>query len=243
MVEPGDLDSAFMGGFTETNVAAVESAHAAASSATREGPVAKQRAETAAKAEARKAAKASKPAVVKAPAPAPAAAAAVAAETEREAKHKLLKRVEGYRKLKPGLKPCGRAWCTASSSMQDIEDEVASAQHQLGEQPTTGLATNFLVSSLAAFEVLTQTYNPMALNLKGLGDFSKMKEAEFAPLVEEFMIKHGASLSLPVEVRIVMAIGSIVSLVHIANTNPAVAEALANHVNAPAPPPGVGQGM
>ena len=241
MVEPGDLDSAFMGGFTETNVAAVESAHAAASSATREGPVAKQRAETAAKAEARKAAKASKPAVVKAPAPAP-AAAAVAAETEREAKHKLLKRVEGYRKLKPGLKPCGRAWCTASSSMQDIEDEVASAQHQLGEQPTTGLATNFLVSSLAAFEVLTQTYNPMALNLKGLGDFSKMKEAEFAPLVEEFMIKHGASLSLPVEVRIVMAIGSIVSLVHIANTNPAVAAALATHV-APAPPPGVGQGM
>jgi len=171
--------------------------------------------------------------------PAPAAAA----DTEREAKHKLLKRVEGYRKLKPGLKPCGRAWCTASSAMQDIEDEVASAQHQLGEQPTTGLATNFLVNSLAAFEVLTQTYNPMALNLKGLGDFSKMKEAEFAPLVEEFMIKHGASLSLPVEVRIVMAIGSVVSLVHIANTNPAVAEALANHVNAPAPPPGVGQGM
>ena len=39
-----------------------------------------------------------------------------------------------------------------------------------------------------------------------------MKEAEFAPLVEEFMIKHGASLSLPVEVRIVMAIGSVVSL-------------------------------
>jgi len=241
MVEPGDLDSAFMSGFTETNVAAVESAHAAASSSAREGPVAKQRAETAAKAEARKAAKASKPAVVKPPASAPAPAAA--ADTEREAKHKLLKRVEGYRKLKPGLKPCGRAWCTASSAMQDIEDEVASAQHQLGEQPTTGLATNFLVNSLAAFEVLTQTYNPMALNLKGLGDFSKMKEAEFAPLVEEFMIKHGASLSLPVEVRIVMAIGSVVSLVHIANTNPAVAEALANHVNAPAPPPGVGQGM
>ena len=64
MAEPGDLDSAFMSAFTEANVSAAESAHAASSGA-REGPVAKQR-ETAAKAEARKAAK-MKPAVTKTP--------------------------------------------------------------------------------------------------------------------------------------------------------------------------------
>jgi len=228
MMVPEDLESAFMNGFSEPNVAAAESAHAAASSSTREGPVAKQRAETAAKAEARKAAKASK-AAVKPPAPPP-APAPVAAATEKEAKDKHLKRLAGYRQLRPDLKPNGRAWVTAASSMQEIEDDVANAQHQLGEQPTSGLGTQVLVNSLAAFEVFTQSYNPMALNLKGLGDFSKMKEAEFAPLVEEFMIKHGASLSLSVEFRIVMAIGSVVSLVHIANTNPAVAEALAKSI-------------
>ena len=244
-MEAADLNTAFMSGLSEANIEAAERAEAISKFAS-EGPLAKQRADTAAKAEARKSAKAATKAAAKTPAPAPTTAApapAAAATTEKEAKHKLLKRIEGYRKLCADLKPSGRAWCTASSSLQDIEDEVASAQHQLGEQPTTGLGVDLVVQALSGLEIFTRSYNPFALNLNGLGEISRLKQAEFAPLVEEFMIKHGASLSLPVEARLVVTIGGIVAFVHMANTNPEVAEALAKRVNAPAPPPGVGQGM
>jgi hypothetical protein len=241
MAEPGDLDSAFMSAFTEANVSAAESAHAASSGA-REGPVAKQRAETAAKAEARKAAKV-KPAVTKTPAVAP--APPPTAFDNKEAKERLLKRIAGYRKIRPDLKPHGRSWCTAASGMEEVEDEVASAQQQMGEQPTAGLGTQLLVNSMQAFEMLTQHYNPLSLNLKGLGEVTKAKEAELAPLVDELLIKHGAALSLSVEFRLVMAVGSLVAVVHLANTSPAVLEAVAagQKMGAPAPPANVGHGM
>lgn len=238
-MEAADLNSAFMSGLSDANIEAAERAEAANKFAS-EGPLAKQRADTAAKAEARKSAKAASKPAAKTPAPAPAPAAA--ATTERETKLKLLKKLEGYRKLQPNLRPCGSAWCKATSSLQDIEEEVASAQHQLGEQPTTGLGTDLVIQALSGLEIFTRSYNPLALNLHGLGEISRFKKAEFAPLVEEFMIKHGASLSLPVEARLAVTIGGIVAFVHMANTNPEVAEALAKQVNAP-PPPGVGKDL
>ena len=49
------------------------------------------------------------------------------------------------------------------------------------------------------------------LGVRILGEVTKAKEAELAPLVDELLIKHGAALSLSVEFRLVMAVGSLVA--------------------------------
>ena len=73
------------------------------------------------------------------------------------------------------------------------------------------------VSCMYGIELATQHYNPLGLDLKGLGTTTQTSIKTFEPLLDEFMIKHSMDLTASVELRIVMMIVTTVATVHLAN--------------------------
>ena len=70
-------------------------------------------------------------------------------------------------------------------------------------------------------------YNPLGLNLQGLGNITKQNMVDFLPLVDELMIKYGAGMYMPPEYRLLLSVGAMVVTVHSADSgDPRVGEAL-----------------
>ena len=97
-----------------------------------------------------------------------------------------------------------------------------------------------LTGALSATEMITQHYfNPLNLNLTGLGQVAKDNYGEFESIVDELMIKHATGMYLSPEVRLMLAIGATVATVHTANNgDPKLAETLKNMHRKATPPPG-----
>ena len=76
-------------------------------------------------------------------------------------------------------------------------------------------------------EAVTRDYwNPLGLNLTGLGTVTQQNMAEFQPILDELMIKHGAGMYTSPEWRLALAIGATVITVNAANSNPEMARAM-----------------
>jgi hypothetical protein len=70
-------------------------------------------------------------------------------------------------------------------------------------------------------------YNPLGLDLSGLGQIARENMDDIQPLLDELTIKYSTGMSMCVEVRLAMSLGVLVYTVHSANSgNAKVAEVL-----------------
>ena len=108
-------------------------------------------------------------------------------------------------------------------------DELHYAEVQLGGQTSrdNNLGATILYGAMSGLEYSTQFYNPLGLNLTGLGRVTKENMHEFQDVVDELMIKHGGNIHMPPEYRLCLSVGMLVLTVHTANSgDPALAEAM-----------------
>ena len=151
-------------------------------------------------------------------------------------KSKLLDKLGNYRERFPDLKTRNKV--SARSSVEEIEDEIHYIQLQLG-QKEQNMGVSVFLAAMAAMEEGSRHFNT-GLNLNGLHGVARDNQAEFTPIIDELVIKYGASMYVSPEMRLAMAVGTLVYTVHSANSgNPEVARALAK-MSAPAPVKGEG---
>lgn len=156
--------------------------------------------------------------------------AAGAAKAEKAAadkldaeRSKLLDRVMAYKERFPHLKSRNKTLKTTD----EIKDELHYLELQLGSSKENSLSGNLLYAAMCGVESLTETFNPLNLNLAGLGQVTKSNMAQFEPLMDELMIKWGGPMSVPVEMRLALALSSVVISVHKANSgDPGFAQAV-----------------
>lgn len=152
-----------------------------------------------------------------------------------EEKTKLLDKLSAYKERFPHLKTRNKTIKTA----EDILDELHYIEVQLGSQAKQGgFGTTLLYGSMCGLEYSTGIWNPLNLNLAGLGEVTKQNMADFEPIVDELMIKYGGAAYMPPEYRLVLAVGAMVFTVHTANSgDPALAQAMSKmHATVKKPP-------
>jgi hypothetical protein len=150
----------------------------------------------------------------------------------------LLDKITAYRERFPHLKK--RNNVTAKSTIEEIVDELHYLELQLGSQ---GGGQNFgatvLYGSMLCLERATNDYwNPLGLNLDGLGTVVKQNMDQFQPIIDELMIKHSVGMYTSPEWRLALAVGATVMTVNAANANPEMARAVKSMNQAVNPPPG-----
>jgi hypothetical protein len=129
---------------------------------------------------------------------------------------------------------------SAKSSIEEIEDELHYLELQLGSSKDGSLAQMLFVSSMSGLETVTRDYyNPLGLNLTGLGAVAKDNVGEVSDMLDELMIKYSAGFYLQPEYRLAIAMAGMVMTVHSANSgDPRVAEAVRKMQNVAKPPAG-----
>ncbi len=149
----------------------------------------------------------------------------------------ILDKINAYKERFPHLKSRNKA--TSKSTPEEIEDELHYIEIQLGSSSQSG---NFGAAALCAVmtcvERSTEIWNPMHLDLRGLGAVTKQNMHEFQPIIDELLIKYNTGLYTPPEMRLALAIGAAVVTVHAANQNPEVAKAVRSMNKTVSKPPG-----
>ncbi len=150
----------------------------------------------------------------------------------------LLDKIAAYRERWPNLKK--RNNVSVKSTIDEIADELHYIELQLGTQGGGhNIGATVLYGSMLGIEKFTRDYwNPLGLDLNGLGTVAQQNMAEFQPLLDELMIKHNAGVYTSPEWRLALAIGATVLTVNAANQNPEVARAVKSMNMAVNPPKG-----
>ena len=143
-----------------------------------------------------------------------------------EEKAHLLDLITAYRERFSFLKK--RNAVSVKSTDDELRDELAYTETQLGSRKESGAAGTVLCTALTSLEVVTRDhYNPLGLDLSGLGQIARENMDDIQPLFDELMIKYSTGMSMCVEVRLAMSLGVLVYTVHSANSgNAKVAEVL-----------------
>ena len=117
---------------------------------------------------------------------------------------------------------------SVKSTDDELRDELAYTETQLGSRKESGAAGTVLCTALTSLEVVTRDhYNPLGLDLSGLGQIARENMEDIQPLLDELTIKYSTGMSMCVEVRLAMSLGVLVYTVHSANSgNTKVAEVL-----------------
>ena len=150
----------------------------------------------------------------------------------------MLDKIGAYRERFPFLKK--RNNVTGKSSIEEIEDELHYCELQLGSQGGSNqMSSTVLYGAMAGIETLTRDYwNPLGLNLNGLGMVTQQNMDQFQPILDELMIKHNAGAYTSPEWRLALAMGATILTVNAANSNPEMAQAVKAMNQAVTPPPG-----
>jgi hypothetical protein len=148
----------------------------------------------------------------------------------------MLDKIGAYKERFPNLK--SRNKVGPKSSPEEIEDELHYIQLQLGSSTqSANFGAVALCTAMTCLERSTEYYNPLNLDLRGLGAVTKQNMHEFQPIIDELLIKYNTGLYAPPELRLALAIGATVLTVHAANQNPEVAKAVrAMHKTVNQPP-------
>ena len=138
----------------------------------------------------------------------------------------LLDKIHAYRERFPFLKK--RNNVTAKSTVEEIQDELHYCELQLGSQSgKQNLGATVLYGSMLMIEKATNEYwNPLGLNLTGLGTVCQQNIDQFQPILDELMIKHNAGVYTSPEWRLCLLISATVMTVNAANNNPDMARAV-----------------
>lgn len=129
----------------------------------------------------------------------------------------LLDKIGAYKERFPELRTRNPK-LSAKSSVEEMEDELHFIELQLGSSRDNSLGSMLFVGAMVGIETLTLRYNPMNLRLEGLGKVAKDNLVEFTPLIDELMIKYSSGLYVTPEMRLALAVGSLVMTVHSANS-------------------------
>ena len=138
----------------------------------------------------------------------------------------LLDKITAYRERFPNLKK--RNNLSVKSDIAEIEDELHYLELQLGSQGgNQNIAATILYGTMLGVERLTNDYwNPLGLNLTGLGSVTQQNMDQFQSILDELMIKHNAGVYSSPEWRLALALGATVMTVNAANQNPEMARAV-----------------
>ena len=139
-------------------------------------------------------------------------------EQEQAQKQRLLDKIGKYKSKFPDLSQRNKV--SVKSSIEELQDELHYIEEQLGEP--TDMEDNYmglgLVTAMYGAEYVTENhFNPLNLDLSGLGDTVKINLDKFEPLLEELAIKYNTQMSVSVEMRLMMLLGTTVMTVHAAN--------------------------
>jgi hypothetical protein len=148
----------------------------------------------------------------------------------------MVDKINAYKERFTNLK--SRNKVTFKSTYEEIEDELHYIELQLGSSTQTGnFGAAALCTVMTCIERSADFYNPLNLDLRGLGSVTKQNMHEFQPIIDELLIKYNTGLYTPPEIRLVLAIGATVITVNAANQNPEVAKAVrAMHKTVSKPP-------
>jgi len=140
---------------------------------------------------------------------------------EFEERQVMLDKIGKYRERFPKLKK-RNGTLTIKSGLIELYDELHYIEQQLGKDETSmgalKPANMCFVTGMYGIELMTKHYNPLNLQLSGLGSTTQASIKSFEPLLDEFMIKHSMDMTASVEFRIVMMVVTTVATVHMANT-------------------------
>ena len=151
-----------------------------------------------------------------------------------------LDKIYAYRERFPHVK--SRNKVGPKSSVEEVLDELHYIELQLGSQQNghPGLSQTALYCSMVCIERSTYYFNPLGLNLTGLGTVAQNNMADFQPILDELMIKYQCGAYTSPETRLVLMVGAMVVTVNAANQNPDTAKALARAAATVKPPAGSG---
>lgn len=128
----------------------------------------------------------------------------------------LLDKIAAYKERFPHLK--SRNKVSAKSAQEELEDEIHFIELQLGGKNDANLGCMIFIGAMTGLEKVSQYYNPLGLQLQGLGSVAKENIGQFQDTIDEIMIKYSANVSCPAEYRLAMSVGILVMTVHSANS-------------------------
>jgi hypothetical protein len=137
-------------------------------------------------------------------------------------------RILAYREKFAWLKKRNGA-VTAKSADADLLDELHYIEVQLGSKSTSdsNVGTSLFGAAMSGLEMSTHVFNPLQLDLTGLGKVATDNADQFKDIIDELMIKYATGVHVSPEARLVLGVGALVMTVHAANTgDPRVKEAL-----------------
>jgi hypothetical protein len=134
----------------------------------------------------------------------------------------MLDKISAYRERFAHLKSRNKKLSTP----EEIEDELHYLELQLGSSQGVNFGASGLCMAMTCLERSTDYWNPLNLNLTGLGNVTQQNMHEFQPIIDELMIKYNTGMYTPPEWRLALAIGATVVTVHAANQNPEIAKAV-----------------
>eukprot|EP00965_Chrysotila_dentata_P171264 5651746-Pleurochrysis_carterae.AAC.1 len=103
---------------------------------------------------------------------------------------------------------------------------------QLGSRQDGSMGIMMLTSLMSGLETVSRdVWNPLGLNLDGLGAVTKANIAEFQPILDELMIKDGSGMYMSAELRLALSISAFIMTVHAANNGDARVNAALGKVN------------
>jgi hypothetical protein len=140
-------------------------------------------------------------------------------------KSAILDKLHAYKERFPHL--TSRNKVTAKSTPDELADELHYVEKQLAGGGG-GAGMHVLIAAMHGLETFTRDVsNPLGLNLDGLGRVTAENPEQFKDVVDELMIKYGTGVSVGPEMRLAMAIGTLVYTVHVSNGDGALARAMA----------------
>jgi hypothetical protein len=154
-------------------------------------------------------------------------------------KSRFVDHIGAYREKFPWLKK-RNGNVSAKSSEAELRDELHYIETQLGSKnQDSSFGLTIFTSAMTGLEMSTTVWNPLGLQLNGLGQIARDNADQFKDVVDELMIKYTTGMYMSPETRLVMSVGALVMTVHAANTgDPRVKTALERMNVAVNVPPG-----
>jgi hypothetical protein len=149
----------------------------------------------------------------------------------------LLDKINAYKERFQNLKSRNPK-ISAKSTIEEIEDELHYIELQLGSSKDGSMGTMLFVGTMIGVESFARDiYNPLNLQLNGLGQVAKDNISEFQDIIDELVIKYGAGFYMQPEYRMILAVGALVMTVHSANSGDARVGETLKKMNSVARPP------
>ena len=176
-----------------------------------------------------KAAAASKPPPApKKSAPMPILAPVPKKEMAIDQKSALIDKITAYREKFTWLKKRNGS-LSAKSADAELLDEVHYIEIQLGSKAASdsNVGINLFGAAMNSLEMSTHVFNPLNLQLGGLGKIATENADQFKDVLDELVIKYTTGMHVSPEGRLLLGVGALVMTVHAANTgDPRVKAAL-----------------